>query len=125
MINIIKSIIKFLLRDDSHCLTTFEGHTLWKHDVEHILVSRLQPISIMGHKVDGISGINIPEFHADPSIKPAYDGLLDEVRVGVHQWLKYPYKPYSWVIIVNYVVYMLRKGINPVPVIKQHWDSMN
>ncbi len=122
--NAFKQWVKRILRDDSHKYVEYEGRQMWHHDVVHIEVSKLVPIDIDGHQVDGISGINIPEFHGEDHFVPMYDGMLDEARVGFHQWMSYPHKPYSWVILVNYVVYLASKGINPIVVILRHAQTL-
>lgn len=122
----IKASIKSILNDDSHEFVEKDGRELWVHDWIHLDVAKLPPIELAGHMVDGISGIPIPEFFPDQLPEAAaYDGMLDEVRVGLHHWFTRPEKVYSWVILANYYVWMLSNGVNPVAVTYRHWKSMH
>jgi hypothetical protein len=92
------------------------------HDRLHLLVARMDPIEIGGYWVDGISGLNIDYFNHPPNFVPQYDGILDELRVAIHELIVIP----SWISIFRYlewVRYMLVSGINPVRTTYQHYRA--
>lgn len=92
------------------------------HDRLHLLIAQMAPIEIGGHWVDGISGLNIDFFNHPPNFIPQYDGVLDELRVAIHELIVIP----SWISVVRYLEWcriMLVSGINPVWVTYQHYWS--
>jgi hypothetical protein len=81
-------------------------------------VSLLEPIQIGADVVTGIHGICL-SFLVDADIKPMYDGLLDEARVGIHEWFTRP-SIYNTFKLVSWIIWFIRQGINPVVVITRH-----
>jgi hypothetical protein len=96
---------------------------LCEHDRDHIAVSLLAPVVICGYSVDGISGIDIPEFHDYPST-PLYPGELDEARVAIHQVMVRP----SLLAVLRaglWLVRIAKWGGNPIRVVADHYKSIN
>ena len=121
MIKRLKSVIKGLLDDPND--TNYKimgGQWLSFHDRTHLEVARLQRVEILGQAISGIDGICIPEFHNEKQI-PNYDGLLDECRVGLHQWVSDPLKPIFLLRAGYWCGWLLLKGENPLRVVVDHW----
>ncbi len=95
-----------------------ERECLCFHNLYHIEVAQLDRILIDNAWVSGMNGFSSPMFHATP-IMPEYDGNLDELRVAIHEWLTRP-SVYNTGKLLNWMVWMLRHGLNPVTVIQRH-----
>jgi hypothetical protein len=109
------------LEIDSYPLQ-LRGHKLDHHDFLHYEVSLLEPIQIGADQVTGIHGLCL-WFLVDADLKPAYDGLLDEARVGIHEWVTRP-TIYNTFKLMNWIVWFLRQGINPFAVIMRHLRTL-
>lgn len=70
-------------------LLIFDGRVFEHHDLLHYEISLLDRITIGEDWVSGIHGICLPIFPDGPTV-PEYDGLLDEARVAMHEWLTQP-----------------------------------
>jgi hypothetical protein len=99
-----------------------EREHLCFHNLYHIEVSQLDRILIGNAWVSGMNGFSSPMFHAIP-IMPEYDGVLDELRVAIHEWLTRP-SFYNTGKLINWIVWMRRHGINPVTVIHNHYRTL-
>jgi len=110
-----KRLIKALLRD---------FNPMWMQSCIHCYVSTLPPMGMGGYQVTGIHGVDIPQFWGSTSITPSYPGLLDEARVGIHQFLSTPYVPSYQARYIHYCLYLHRQGINPLVVTYHHWKSL-
>lgn len=109
------------LEIDSYPLQ-LRGHKLDHHDFLHYEVSLLEPIQIGSDVVTGIHGICL-WFLVDADIKPAYDGLLDEARVGIHEWATRP-TIYNSFKLMNWIIWFICQGINPFAVITRHLRTL-
>lgn len=93
------------------------------HNLYHLEVSRLPRIDMKGHQVSGIHGINTPIFHPTPIVEE-YDGLLDEARVAIHEWLTRT----SWfntAKVFFWFLWLLLQGMNPIVVAWRHYRSLH
>ncbi len=89
-----------------------------RHNLDHIEVSRLDRI-LMGHDyVSGIHGFYSSMYHDSP-IEPEYNGMLDEVRVFIHEAVTRP-SIASLTKLLYWMIWMLGRGINPIAVIIRH-----
>ncbi len=94
------------------------GYWLCYHDLYHIEVSYLERIQMGRYKVSGIHGINSPVFH-DSTIVPEYDGLLDEARVALHEWLTRT-SAFNTCKVICWIFWLMTQGINPLAVLNRH-----
>jgi hypothetical protein len=98
------------------------GQNLDHHDFLHYEVSLLEPIQIGEYWVTGIHGIALP-FLVGADLESAYDGLLDEARVGIHEWLTRP-SVYNTFKFLNWIIWLICQGINPFVVVMQHLRTL-
>lgn len=72
--------------------------------------------------VSGIHGINSPILHDSPIIEE-YDGILDEARVAIHEWLT-RLSIFSSFKLIFWIFWLITQRINPIAVIIRHARSM-
>lgn len=89
-----------------------------RHNLDHIEISRLDRIQMGTAQVSGIHGFYSSMYHDDP-IEPEYDGMLDEVRVFVHEGVTRPSLS-SLAKLLYWWVWMVFRGIDPVSVTLRH-----
>ena len=117
--------VKRLIGADSGDPLTIGGYPIvvrnfWisHHNLDHIEVSRLDRIQMGQDQVSGIHGFYSSMYHDDP-IEPEYDGILDEVRVFIHEGVTRPSLA-SIAKLLYWWIWMLFKGINPISVTFHH-----
>ena len=93
-----------------------------RHNLDHIEISRLDRIQIGTAQVSGIHGFYSSMYHDDP-IEPEYDGILDEVRVFVHEGVTRPSLS-SVTKLLYWWIWMAVKGINPLAVTVRHCSTI-
>jgi hypothetical protein len=98
------------------------GHVFEHHDLLHYEVSLLSPILLGSAMVSGIHGICLPFFPNRPPVSE-YDGLLDELRVALHEWLTMP-SIYNTFKLFNWFIWMLQNSINPFAALWRHYLSL-
>ncbi|MBE9029526.1 hypothetical protein IQ266_07085 [filamentous cyanobacterium LEGE 11480] len=108
---------------------TLDDHQIWLdgeilswHNLYHIELAQLDRIEIYGAAVSGIHGFYSSMFH-QKSVKPEYAGILDELRVAIHEWLTRR-SFYNSFKLLNWSYWMLLQGMNPIDVIWQHHKSL-
>ena len=121
--------IKRLIGGDSGDPLTIGGYPIivrsfWisRHNLDHIEVSRLDRIQIGTAQVSGIHGFYSSMYHDDP-IEPEYDGMLDEVRVFVHEGITRPSLS-SVAKLLYWWTWMAFRGVNPVVVTVHHFLTL-
>ncbi len=121
--------VKRLVGTDSGDPLTIGGYPIivrdfWisRHNLDHIEVSRLDRIKIGRDQVSGIHGFYSSMYHDDP-IEPEYDGILDEVRVFVHEGLTRPSLS-SLAKLLYWWVWMASRRINPISVTLRHFSTI-
>ena len=117
--------IKRLIGGDSGRPLTIGGYPIivrnfWvsRHNLDHLEVSRLDRLQIGEAQVSGIHGFYSSMYHDDP-IEPEYDGMLDEIRVFIHEGVTRP-SPSSVLKLLYWSIWLSIKGINPISVIVRH-----
>jgi hypothetical protein len=100
------------------CPVSLRNYILTYHNLYHFELSCLERIEIAGEMVSGIHGFNSPMFH-DQSITPEYAGILDELRLAVHECLTQR-SPYTTFKFFNWCIWMVLNGINPIEVCWRH-----
>lgn len=98
------------------------GEFLTYHNLYHLEMSRLERILIGKDLVSGIHGFNSHMFHDNP-IEIEYDGVLDEARLAVHEWMTRP-SFYNTFKVINWSIWLICQGINPIAVIFRHGRSL-
>ncbi len=101
---------------------TLNGHVFEHHDLLHYEVSLLPRIFIGSVWVSGIHGICLPFFPVQPRASE-YDGLLDELRVALHEWLTMP-SVYNTFKLCNWFIWMMQNSINPCAALWRHYRSL-
>ena len=101
---------------------TIDGHILTHHDLLHYEISLLDRIAIGGDWVSGIHGIALAIFPDGPK-RSEYDGLLDEARVAMHEWLTQP-TLYNTCKLLNWFVWLPQQRINPFGTLFRHFLSI-
>ena len=121
--------VKRLIGGDSGDPLTIGGYPIvvrnfWlsRHNLDHIEVSRLDRIQMGRDQVSGIHGFYSSMYHDDP-IEPEYDGMLDEVRVFVHEGVTRPSLS-SITKLLYWWVWMALRGINPILVSLRHISTL-
>ena len=121
--------VKRLIGGDSGDPLTIGGYPIvvrnfWisRHNLDHIEVSRLDRIQMGRDQVSGIHGFYSSMYHDDP-IEPEYDGMLDEVRVFVHEGVTRPSLS-SITKLLYWWVWMALRGINPILVSLRHISAL-
>lgn len=99
-----------------------EKRILNDHDAVHMFVAGLPEIIMGNHRVDGIGGISIPEFHGHENHVPEYDGMLDEARIGFEHFCQ-DRSPINCLRAIYYAGYLASQGINPVKCFTDHLES--
>lgn len=103
------------------------------HDAIHLHVAALEPIVVNNRKagtqisINGVDGINIPEFHSDKVSlpqHPKYNGMLDEARVGFEALCIDP-SLLNHLRAVMYAGVLIKEGINPIEFYAKHLESRN
>ena len=92
------------------------------HDLYHLEVARLERIRIGHHLVSGVHGINARVFHEFPIVEE-YDGIWDEVRITVHEFLSRT-SFYNTVKAFFWINWLMFQGINPIAVVWRHYISL-
>lgn len=92
------------------------------HDLYHFEMSRLERILIGKDMVSGIHGFYSHIFH-DAPIEIEYDGVLDEARLAVHEWMTRT-SFYNTFKLINWLIWFISQGINPFAVIFRHARSL-
>lgn len=100
----------------------FDGHVFEHHDLLHYEISLLDRITIGTDRISGIHGICLPMFPGGPRV-PEYDGLLDEARVAMHEWLTQP-TMYNTCKLLNWFIWFLQQRVNPFGVLSRHFLSL-
>ena len=100
----------------------FDGRVFEHHDLLHYEISLLDRIVIGNDRVSGIHGLCLPIFPDGPTV-PEYDGLLDEARVAIHEWLTQP-TPYNTCKLLNWFVWFPQQQVNPFTVLYHHFLSI-
>lgn len=54
---------------------------------------------------------------------PEYDGVLDEIRVAIHEWMTRP-SFYNTCKMVNWIIWMISQGINLVTTLLRHLETL-
>ena len=103
-------------------LLIFDGHVFEHHDLLHYEISLLDRITIGEDWVSGIHGICLPIFPDGPTV-PEYDGLLDEGRVAMHEWLTQP-TLYNTCKLLNWFIWFPQQRVNPFAVLYRHFLSI-
>ena len=98
------------------------GEFLTYHNLYHFEMSRLERILIGKDMVSGIHGFYSQMFHDTP-IEIEYDGVLDEARLAVHEWMTRT-SFYNTFKLVNWSIWFVSQGINPFAVIFRHAKSL-
>jgi hypothetical protein len=98
------------------------GYLFTYHDLLHYEISLLDRIQIGTDYVSGIHGICLPIFPGSPTVLE-YDGLLDEARVAMHEWLTQR-TIYNSVKLCNWFVWLIRQRINPFAVLYRQYLSI-
>ena len=121
--------IKRLIGVDSGDPLTIGGYPIvirnfWisRHNLDHIEISRFDRIQMGQDQVSGIHGFYSSMYHDDP-IEPEYDGILDEVRVFVHEGVTRPSLS-STAKLLYWWTWMALKGINPILVTLRHISTI-
>ena len=92
------------------------------HNLYHFEVSRLERILIGKEMVSGIHGFYSDMFH-DAPIEIEYDGVLDEARLAVHEWMT-RMSLYNTFKLINWSIWLISQRINPFAVIFRHARSL-
>lgn len=120
MIKKLKNIVKGILDDPNDTdYMVVGGQWLSFHDRTHLEVARLERVEILGQRVSGIHGVSVPEFGRE-GLPAEYDGLLDECRVGLHQWVTLPTKPIFIIRALYWFFWLASQSENPVRVLRDH-----
>ena len=82
----------------------------------------MERILIGQDMVSGIHGFYSHMFH-DAPIEPEYDGVLDEARLAIHEWMTRP-SFYNTFKLVNWSIWFVSYRINPFAVIFRHARSL-
>jgi hypothetical protein len=93
-----------------------------RHNLDHIEVSQFDRIRMGDAEVSGIHGFYSSMYHDEP-IEAEYDGMLDEVRVFIHEGITRPSLA-SIAKLLYWMGWMIFQGINPVAVIARHISSL-
>jgi hypothetical protein len=104
------------------CFLTLDDHVFDHHDLLHYEISLLDRIRIGKDMVSGIHGVCLPFFPDGPTVSE-YDGLLDEARVAMHEWLTRP-TIYNTCKLFNWFVWLSSQRINPLAVLLRHYFSI-
>lgn len=117
--------IKQLVGGDNGKPLTIGGYPIivrnfWvsRHNLDHLEVSHLDRIQMGVAQVSGIHEFYSSMYHDYP-IEPEYDGMLDEVRVFVHEGVTRP-SLLSVVKLLYWSIWLATKGINPILIILRH-----
>lgn len=100
----------------------FKQHVFAHHDLLHYEIALLDRIAIGEHSVSGLHGICLSLFPDGPTV-PEYDGLLDEARVAMHEWLTQP-TIYNTCKLLNWFIWLQKQRINPFCVLYCHFLSI-
>ena len=121
--------VKRLIGGDSGDPLTIGGYPIivrnfWisRHNLDHIEISRLDRIQMGTAQVSGIHGFYSSMYHDDP-IEPEYDGMLDEVRVFIHEGVTRPSLS-SIAKLLYWWGWMALRGINPILVTLRHCSTV-
>jgi hypothetical protein len=93
-----------------------------RHNLDHIEVSQLDRILMGRDYVSGIHGFYSSMYH-DSAIEPEYNGMLDEVRVFIHEAVTRP-SVASLTKLLYWIIWMMGQGINPFAVIIRHITTL-
>ena len=99
-----------------------KGYVYNYHNLFHYEISHLARIPIGKDQVSGIHGFYSPMFH-DKSIEIEYDGILDEARVAIHEWLTRT-SVFTTLKALNWMVWLASIGVNPIKVVVLHGKSL-
>ena len=121
--------IKRLIGVDSGDPLTVGGYPIvvrnfWisRHNLDHIEISHFDRIQMGQDQVSGIHGFYSSMYHDDP-IEPEYDGILDDVRVFVHEGVTRPSLA-SIAKLLYWWIWMVLRGINPISVTLRHVSTI-
>ena len=98
------------------------GYVYNYHNLFHYEISRLERIQIGKDLVSGIHGFYSPMFH-EKVIEQEYDGILDEARVTIHEWLTRT-SLFTTLKAFNWTIYLASIKINPIAVVIRHGTSI-
>lgn len=98
------------------------GEFVSYHNLYHFEISQLERILIGKAMVSGIHGFYSHMFHDSP-IEGEYEGVLDEARLAVHEWMTRP-SFYNTLKLINWIFWFISRGINPFAVIFRHARSL-
>lgn len=93
-----------------------------QHNLDHIEVARLDRIQIGTAQVSGIHGFYSSMYHNEP-IDTEYDGILDEVRVFIHEAVTRT-SIASIAKLCYWMGWMITQKINPIAVVFRHIVSI-
>jgi hypothetical protein len=93
-----------------------------RHNLDHIEIARLDRIQMGSAQVSGIHGFYSSMYHDEP-IEAEYDGILDEVRVFIHEAVTRPSLA-SVTKLLYWMIWMATKRMNPVTVVLRHAESV-
>lgn len=92
------------------------------HNLFHYELSLLERIQIGQDWVSGIHGFYSPMFH-EQEITPEYEGILDEARLTMHEWLTRT-SLFSTLKAFNWMISLVSMQINPITLIMRHGQSL-
>lgn len=98
------------------------GYEYNYHNLFHYEISCLERIQIGRDLVSGIHGFYSPMFH-DTVIEPEYDGILDEARLTIHEWLTRT-SLFGTLKAFNWMICLASMKINPIDVVIRHGKSI-
>lgn len=101
---------------------TIRGYLYNYHNLFHYEISRLERIQMGKDWVSGIHGFYSPMFH-EKVIEPEYDGILDEARLTIHEWLTHT-SLFSTLKVINWMISLASMNINPLAVVIRHGKSI-
>jgi hypothetical protein len=93
-----------------------------RHNLDHIECARFDRILMGQDYVSGIHGFYSSMYHDSP-IQSEYNGMLDEVRVFIHEAVTRPSLA-SLTKLLYWMIWMCFQNINPIAVIMRHCASM-
>lgn len=92
------------------------------HNLFHYEISNLDRVVMGEDRVSGIHGFYSPMFH-DRNFEPEYNGMLDEARVAIHEWITRT-SIFSTLKALNWIIWLASMKINPILVVVDHTKSI-
>ncbi|MGD1921617.1 MAG: hypothetical protein ACFCAD_23625 [Pleurocapsa sp.] len=109
-----------VIRDDEPL--QIEDYVYNYHNLFHYEISNLDRINMGKDRVSGIHGFYSPMFH-DRNFEPEYNGMLDEARVAIHEWITRT-SIFSTFKALNRIIWIASIRVNPMLVIVDHTKSI-